>query len=82
MGMSSLSLSLSADFSCLIFCSFHFWPTTSEDVQYKCGCAIKIISTSNVDHQVLIQGNTTQKYFPMNESLFLLIYQVKLVSSK
>ena len=30
--------------------------------------------TSKVDHQVFVQGSTTQKYFPMNESLLLLIY--------
>ena len=35
----------------------------TEGVQYK-----------RVDYQVLFQGGTTQKYFPMNESLLLLIY--------
>ena len=35
-----------------------------------------------MDYQVLVQGDTTQKYFPMNESIILLlIYQVKMVSS-
>ena len=34
-----------------------------------------------VDYQVLVQGGTTQKYFPMNESLLLLIRQVNMVSS-
>ena len=43
--------------------------STSEDVQYK-----------QVNHQVLVQG-TNQKYFPMSESLLLLIYQVKMASS-
>ena len=49
-------------------------------VQYKWGCAVQIrhiISTSEdvqckrVDHQVLVQGGTTQKYFPMKESFNL-----------
>ena len=40
--------------------------STSENVQYK-----------RVDHQVLVQGGTTQKYFPINESLLLLTYPVK-----
>ena len=44
--------------------------STSEDVQYK-----------QIDHQVLVQGGTTLKYFPMNELLFLLIDSVKIVSS-
>ena len=43
---------------------------TSDDVQYK-----------QIDHQVLVQEGTTLKYFPMNESLFFLIYSVKIVSS-
>ena len=34
-----------------------------------------------VDYQVLVQGGTTQKYFPMIESLLLLTYQVKMISS-
>ena len=44
--------------------------STSEDVQYK-----------QVNHQVLAQEGTTQKYFPMNESLLFLIYQVKMASN-
>ena len=39
--------------------------STSEDVQYK-----------QVNHQVL-----AQKYFPVNESLLLLIYRVKMAGS-
>ena len=33
-----------------------------------------------VDHHISVQEGTTQKYFPMNESLLLLIYQMKMVS--
>ena len=64
--------------------------STSDDVQYKQGCAVQlrhIFSTSEdvqykqMDHQVLVQGGTTLKYFPMNESLFFLIYSVTIVSS-
>ena len=44
--------------------------STSEDVQYK-----------QVNNQVLIQRGATQKYFPMNESLLLPIYQVKMANS-
>ena len=44
--------------------------STNEDVQYK-----------QVNHQVLVQGGATQKYFPMNKSLLLLIYQVNMVRS-
>ena len=40
--------------------------STSEDVRYK-----------QVNHQVLLQGGTTQKHFSVNESLRLLICQVK-----
>ena len=40
--------------------------STSEDVHYK-----------QVNHQVLVHRGTTQKYFPVDESLLLLIYQVK-----
>ena len=56
--------------------------------QHKRGCAIRarhIFSTSDdvqhkrVDHQVLVQGSTFQKYFPVNESLLLPIHQVKTV---
>ena len=43
--------------------------STSEFVQYK-----------QINHQVLVQGGTTQKYVSMNESLLLLIYQVKMAS--
>ena len=60
--------------------------STRKYVQYKQGSAtfsvqVRMCSTSKVDHQVLIQGSYTQKYFPMNESLLLLIYQVKMVST-
>ena len=44
--------------------------STSEDAQYK-----------QVNHQVLVQRGTIQKYFPGDESLLLLIYQVKMASS-
>ena len=44
--------------------------STSKDVQYK-----------QVDHQVLVQRGTIQKYFPVDEQLLLLIYQVKMASS-
>ena len=44
--------------------------STSENVQYK-----------EVNHQVLVQSRTIQKYFPVDESLPLLIYQVKMASS-
>ena len=44
--------------------------STSEDVQYK-----------QVNHQVWYRGGTNQKYLPVNESLLLLIYQVKMASS-
>ena len=59
-------------------------------MQYMKGCAIQmghIISTSEdvqykqVNNKPLVQGSTTQKYFPMNESLFLLMYQVKMAGS-
>ena len=43
--------------------------STSKDVLYKW-----------VDHKFSVQEDTTQKYFPMNESLLLLIYPVKTVS--
>ena len=43
--------------------------STSENVQYK-----------QVNHQILVQGDTAQDYFPMNELLLLLIYQVKMAS--
>ena len=42
----------------------------NEDMQYK-----------QVNHQVLAQRDTIQKYFPVDESLLLLIYQVKMASS-
>ena len=44
--------------------------STSEDVKYK-----------QVNHQVLAQEGTVQKYFPVDESLLLLICQVKMTSS-
>ena len=62
----------------------------SKDMQYMQGCALQIrhiISTSDdmqwkqVNHQVLVQGCTTHNDFPMNESLLLLIHQVKMASS-
>ena len=43
--------------------------STSEDVQYK-----------QVNHQVLVQKGTIQKYIPVDE-LLLLIYQVKMGGS-
>ena len=43
---------------------------TSEDVQYK-----------QVNHQVLVQTGTVQKYVPVDELLLLLRYQVKMASS-
>ena len=44
--------------------------STNEDVQYK-----------HVNHQVLVQRGTIQKYRPVDGSLLLLIYQVKVASS-
>ena len=44
--------------------------STSEDVQYE-----------QVSHQVLVQRGTIQKYFPVDESLLLLTYHVKMASS-
>ena len=41
------------------------------------GCAVRVSSLSSLFRQEGI----TQKYFPINESLFLLIYLVKTVSS-
>ena len=38
----------------------------SEDVHYN-----------GVSHHILVQGSTTQKYFPMNKLLLFLMYQVK-----
>ena len=43
--------------------------STSEDAQYK-----------QVNHQVLVQRGTIQEYFPVDESLLLIIYQVKMAS--
>ena len=48
----------------------HLHISTSEDVQYK-----------QVNHQVLVQRGTIQIYFLVDESLLLLIYQVKMASS-
>ena len=42
----------------------------NEDVQYK-----------QVDHKVMVQKGTIQKYFPVDESLLLLVYQVKMTGS-
>ena len=55
--------------------------STSVGVQLKSSVQARMCSASKVDHQVLVQGSTTQKYFPMNESLLLLIYQVIMASS-
>ena len=35
--------------------------------------------TRQIDRHILLQGGTTQKYFPMNEPLLLLIYLAKTV---
>ena len=43
---------------------------TSENVQYK-----------QENHQVLVQRGTIQKYVSVDESLHLLIHQVKMASS-
>ena len=64
-----------------------------EDVQYKQGCAVQIrhifsrsedVQCKQVDHQVLVLGGggggALLKIFSI-ESLILLIYQVKSVSS-
>ena len=67
----------------------HIIISMNEYVQYKQGTSSvqeRMRSTGKVDHQVLVRrsrggGGTTQKYFLMNESLLLLIYQVKMVSS-
>ena len=57
-------------------------------IRYKL-CAVRIrhiISTSEgvsykqVNHQVLVQRCTIQKYIPVDESLILLIYQIKITS--
>ena len=34
-----------------------------------------------VDHQVLVHGDTSKKHFSLSKPLILLIYQVKRVSS-
>ena len=44
--------------------------STSEDVQLK-----------QVNHQILVQRGTIQKYIPLDESLLLLIYQVEMTGS-
>ena len=44
--------------------------STNEDVQYK-----------QVNHQVFVERGTIQKYFPVDEKLLLLLYQVKMASS-
>ena len=41
-------------------------------VQYE-----RDVHYNGVDHHILVQGSTTQKYFPMSESLLFLIYHVK-----
>ena len=56
----------------------HVFSMSEVHHQYKQGC---IVQTSTVDHQVLVQEGTTQKYFPMNESLLLPLSTVKRVSS-
>ena len=43
---------------------------TSEDMQYK-----------KVNHQLLAEKGTIQKYFPVDESLLIIVYQVKMASS-
>ena len=64
--------------------------STSDDVQYKRGCAVKLrhifsisedVQYKQINHHILVQGGTTLNYFPMNESLFFLICSVKIVSS-
>ena len=61
--------------------------STSEDMQYNSGTssvqASEDVQYKQKDHKVLVQGGggTTLKYFPMNESLFFLIFSVKIVSS-
>ena len=64
--------------------------STSDNVQFRRGCAVQLrhifgtnedVQCKQEDHQVLVQGGTTLKYFPMNESLFFLIYSVKTVNS-
>ena len=44
--------------------------STSEDVKYK-----------QVNHQVLEQRGIIQKYFPVDESLLSLTYEVKMASN-
>ena len=44
-------------------------------------CVGKDVQYKQVDHQVLVEGDTTQKYFPISGSLLLLIYPEKVVSS-
>ena len=56
---------------CARMCSTnHVIISTSEDVQYK-----------QVNHQILAQEDTNQKYFPIHESLLLITYQVKMSGS-
>ena len=43
--------------------------------------AIENVQYKQVNHQVLVQGGTTQEYFPMNELLLSPIYQVKMAST-
>ena len=63
-------------------CAVQVW-VCSKNHHYKQGYAVqaRMCSTSKVDHQVLVQGSTNQKYFSMDESLLSLIYRVKIVSS-
>ena len=49
----------------------------SRHIISKIGCAVQASRLSSFGSG----GGTTQEYFPMNESLLLLIYQVKMVSS-
>ena len=57
--------------------------STSEDEQYESGTlSSEDLQYKRVDHQALVQGGTTQKYFPMNESLLLLTLYWNISSKK
>ena len=47
-------------------------------LRYERGCAVQVSRSSSFGTG---DGGTAQKCFPINESLLLLIYQVKIISS-
>ena len=57
---------------------------SSKDVKYESGASsvqARMCSKSKVDHQAMVLGVTSQKYFLVNESFLLITYQVKMVNS-